>query len=136
MIPCACHLFEEPGKIEEIAKTAAEWFEIYLLGNKKEFENKYAQNKKGFGLFSYIFKDRPRMQIKFKDRVAAGEILASALGKYKDDLDGVTVIGIARGGAVVADAIAEKLAIRDFDIVILTKLRAPNNSENAIGAII
>jgi predicted phosphoribosyltransferase len=63
------------------------------------------------------------------------------LGKYKKEEEkenantAITVIGIPRGGVVVADAIARKLAIRDFDIVIPRKLRAPNNSENAIGAI-
>jgi predicted phosphoribosyltransferase len=73
--------------------------------------------------------------------VAAGEILAASLRKYKkeeeeeDTNTSISVIGIPRGGVVVADAVAKKLAIRDFDIVIPRKLRAPNNSENAIGAI-
>jgi putative phosphoribosyl transferase len=71
-------------------------------------------------------------QIKFKDRFAAGEILASVLGRYKNDRDGVTVIGIARG--VVADPIAEKLNA-DFDIIVPRKLRSPQNLENAVGAI-
>jgi predicted phosphoribosyltransferase len=70
----------------------------------------------------------------FKNRFAAGEILSSALGKYKNDQDGVTVIGIARGGVVVAEPIAEKLDA-DFDIIVPRKLRSPHNSENAIGAI-
>ena len=48
--------------------------------------------------------------------------------------DGVTVIGIARGGVIVADAVAEKLNA-DFDIIVPRKLRSPHNSENAIGAI-
>jgi putative phosphoribosyl transferase len=73
-------------------------------------------------------------QIKFRDRFAAGQILASMLGKYKDDLHGVTVLGIARGGVVVADSIAEKLNA-DLDIIVSRKLRSPHNSENAIGAI-
>jgi putative phosphoribosyl transferase len=139
VIPGAGHLFEESGTIEGLAKIAAEWFEIYLLCNGKKFENKYAQKKMSFGLLSSIFRDRPRVHIKFKDRVAAGEILAAYLEKYKKEEDdagnSVTVIGIGRGGIVVADAIAKKLVIRDFDIVIPRKLRAPNNSENAIGAI-
>ena len=73
-------------------------------------------------------------QIKFKDRFAAGEILASMLGRYKNDRDDVNVIAIARGGAVVADAIAEKLNA-DFDVIFPRKLRSPHSSENAIGAI-
>jgi putative phosphoribosyl transferase len=141
LIPGAGHLFEEPGKMEDVAKIAAEWFEIYLLCSRKKFENKYAQKKRSSWLLSSTFRDIPRIQIKFKDRVAAGEILAAALEKYKkqeeeeDASTSITVIGIPRGGVVVADAVAKKLAIRDFDIVIPRKLRAPNNSENAIGAI-
>ena len=141
VIPGAGHLFEEPGKIEKVARIAAEWFEIYLFCNGKKFENKYAQKIKSSALLSSIFRDRPHIQIKFKDRVAAGEMLAASLGKYKKQEEeenantAITVIGIPRGGVVVADAVARKLAIRDFDIVVPRKLRAPNNSENAIGAI-
>jgi putative phosphoribosyl transferase len=141
VIPGAGHLFEEPGKIEEVARIAAEWFEIYLFCSGKKFENKYAQKIRSSAFLSSIFRDRPHIQIKFKDRVTAGEILAASLGKYKKKEEKenantvITVIGIPRGGVVVADAVAGKLAIRDFDIVMPRKLRAPNNSENAIGAI-
>jgi putative phosphoribosyl transferase len=143
VIPGAGHLFEEPGKIEEVAKVATQWFETYLLCSGKKFENKYAQKTKSPGLLSSIFRDRHHLQIKFKDRVAAGEILAASLRKYKkqrgeeeEDINtSITVIGIPRGGVVVADTVAKKLAIRDFDIIIPRKLRALNNSENAIGAI-
>jgi putative phosphoribosyl transferase len=141
VIPGAGHLFEEPGKIEEIAKIAAEWFEIHLLYTGKKFENKYTQERRSSGLLYSIFRDKPHIQIKFRGRVAAGEVLAASLRKYKkeeeeeDSSTSITVIGIPRGGVVVADAVAKKLAIRNFDIVIPRKLRAPNNSENAIGAI-
>ena len=30
IVPGASHLFEEPGKIEEVARLAAEWFTRYL----------------------------------------------------------------------------------------------------------
>ena len=139
IIPGAGHLFEETGKMEELAKIVAEWFETYLLGSGKKFENKYTNKKKGFRLLYSIFKDKPHIHIKFKDRVAAGEILATLLGKYKSiqecSTTAMTVIGVPRGGIVVADALARKLGISDFDIIISRKLRAPNNSENAIGAI-
>jgi predicted phosphoribosyltransferase/dienelactone hydrolase len=138
VIPGAAHLFEEPGKMEDVAKIVTEWFEIYLLCSEKKFENKYAQKKKSFGLLSSIFRDKPYIHIKFKDRMAAGEMLAAQIGKYKTEeeyANTMTVIGIPRGGVVVADALAKKLVIRDFDIVIPRKLRAPNNSENAIGAM-
>jgi putative phosphoribosyl transferase len=130
IIPGATHLFEEPGKMEEVTKIAAEWFECYLLKNSKKFENKSSQ--KASGLFS-LFKEKPHIQIRFKDRAAAGDMLASLLSKYKNSQN-VTVIGIPRGGVVVADEVARKLNA-DFDIVIPRKLRAPDSSENAIGAI-
>jgi predicted phosphoribosyltransferase/dienelactone hydrolase len=141
IIPSAGHLFEEPGKIEEVAKIATQWFEVNLFCTGEKFENEYTQRNKSSRLLSFIIRDRPHIQMKFKDRVAGGEILASYLRKYKKEEEGeetdngITVIGIPRGGVVVADAVARKLAIRDFDIVIPKKLRTPNNSENAIGAI-
>jgi putative phosphoribosyl transferase len=133
IIPDAGHLFEEAGKMEEVAQLAADWFECYLLrtGNKK-FYNKYARITRR-GILSSL-QEKHAFQIKFKDRFAAGEILALTLSKYKNDRDGVTVIGIARGGVLVADPIAEKLNA-DFDIIVPRKLRSPNDSENAIGAI-
>jgi putative phosphoribosyl transferase len=141
LIPRPIHLFEGPGGIEEVAKIAAEWFEIYLLCSRIKFENKYPQKKRSsWLLLPSILRDKPHVQMKFKDRVAAGEMLAMLLRKYKrkkkDDSAGpMIVIGIPRGGVVVADTVAIKLSIRDFDIVISRKLRAPNNSENALGAI-
>jgi putative phosphoribosyl transferase len=30
IVPGATHLFEEPGKLEEVASLAAEWFASYL----------------------------------------------------------------------------------------------------------
>jgi putative phosphoribosyl transferase len=134
MIPGATHLFNEPGKMEEVAQIAADWFECYLLetSKKKMFHNKYAKMPTA-GFLSSVW-NRHAFQIKFKDRFTAGEILASLLGRYKRDIEGVTVIGIARGGVIVADAIAEKLDA-DFDIIVSRKLRSPHNSESAIGAI-
>jgi putative phosphoribosyl transferase len=133
IIPGAGHLFEEPGRMEEVAQLAADWFECYLLRTgKRKFYNKYARiSTRGF-LFSRM--KRPAFQIKFKDRLAAGKVLSSTLCKYKNDRDGVTVIGIARGGVIVADPIADKLNA-EFDIIVPRKLRSPYNSENAIGAI-
>jgi putative phosphoribosyl transferase len=133
IIPGAGHLFEEFGKTEEVAQLAADWFECYLLRTgKRIFYNKYANiTMKGFLSSLWI---RHAFQIKFKDRFAAGEILSSILGKYKNDQVGVTVIGIARGGVMVADPIAEKLNA-DFDIIVPRKLRSPHDSENAMGAI-
>ena len=30
VLPGATHLFEEPGKLEEVARLASDWFEQYL----------------------------------------------------------------------------------------------------------
>jgi putative phosphoribosyl transferase len=134
IIPGATHLFEETGKMEEVAQIAAAWFECYLLRNaKKKFHNRYSRITTRSGLLSSL-RNKYAFQMKFKDRFAAGEILSLALGKYKNDQGGVTVIGIARGGVVVADPIAEKLDA-DFDIIVPRKLRSPHDSENAIGAV-
>jgi putative phosphoribosyl transferase len=120
--------------MEEVAQIAVDWFECYLLraADKNKFHNIYARTAR-LKFLSFLW-NRHAFQIKFKDRFAAGEILASMLGKYKNNRDGVNVIGIARGGAVVADAIAGKLDA-DFDVIVPRKLRSPHNLENAIGAI-
>jgi predicted phosphoribosyltransferase len=65
----------------------------------------------------YQKKNRRSFQLKFKDRFAAGEILASLVGGYKSARDSVTIIGIARGGIIVGDVIAEKLDA-DFDFTL------------------
>jgi putative phosphoribosyl transferase len=132
IIPGEGHIFEEPGRMEEVAQLAADWFECYLLRTgKRKFYNKYA----GITMKRFLSSlwNRHTFQIKFKDRFAAGEMLSSTLGKYKNDQDGVTVIGIARGG-VVADPIAEKLNA-DFDIIVPRKIRSPHSSEHGIGSI-
>src|SRR5215216_359774 len=134
IIPSATHLIEEPGKMEEVAQIAADWFECYLLRTgKRKFHNRYSRITTRSGLLSSM-RNKYAFQMKFKDRFAAGEILSLALGKYKNDRGGINVIGIARGGVIVADPIAEKLNA-DFDIIVPRKLRSPYNSENALAAI-
>ena len=54
--------------------------------------------------------------------------------KKKGKDDRVLVLGIPRGGVIVADIVARKLNA-DFDIVIPRKISAPDNKENAIGAV-
>lgn len=78
------------------------------------------------------------LQITFKDRASAGSILSSILKHEikakKNRQQQILILGIPRGGIVVADVVAQKLKA-DFDIVIPRKLRAPDNKENSIGAI-
>jgi putative phosphoribosyl transferase len=80
-----------------------------------------------------------RLQITFRDRASAASILSSMLkgeikAKKKDHQGQILILGIPRGGIIVADVVAQKLNA-DFDIVIPRKLRAPDNLENSIGAI-
>jgi putative phosphoribosyl transferase len=80
-----------------------------------------------------------RLQITFRDRTSAASILATILkgeikAKKKDHQGQILILGIPRGGIVVADIVAQKLNA-DFDIVIPRKRRAPDNKENSIGAI-
>ena len=69
----------------------------------------------------------------FRDRVDAGQRLASALQPYRDVANGV-VLGIPRGGVVVAKAIATELHL-PLGICPVRKLGAPGNPELAIGAV-
>ena len=69
----------------------------------------------------------------FRDRVDAGERLAAALTRYRDAPDTV-VLGIPRGGVVVARAMAVALHL-PLGICPVRKLGAPGNPELAIGAV-
>ena len=70
--------------------------------------------------------------VKFRNRVDAGNLLADRLAKTEHRP--AIVLGIPRGGIIVADIVARKLGT-DFDIVIPRKLGAPENEELAIGAV-
>lgn len=70
--------------------------------------------------------------MKFRDRIDAGNLLAERLAKH--EYAPATVLGVPRGGVILADIVAKKLAA-DFDIVIPRKLGAPENEELAIGAV-
>jgi putative phosphoribosyl transferase len=69
----------------------------------------------------------------FRDRVEAGERLAAALQHYRD-ADNTVVLGIPRGGIVVAKAIAVELHL-PLGVCPVRKLGAPDNPELAIGAV-
>jgi putative phosphoribosyl transferase len=89
-----------------------------------------------------------KFQLKFKDRAAAGNILAEILRDRlnKEKLEEcILVLGVPRGGVVTADVVARKLtssslassahAVIDFDIIVPRKLTDPDNKEQAIGAV-
>lgn len=84
-----------------------------------------------------------KFQLKFKDRAAAGSILAEILKdklKKENSEQYVVVLGIPRGGVVTADSVARKLSKTafesvGFDIIIPRRLTDRDNKEQTIGAI-
>jgi putative phosphoribosyl transferase len=68
----------------------------------------------------------------FKDREEAGKLLAHELIEYKGQK--AVVLGILRGGIVIADIIARELEA-DLDIVLAHKLRTPGHEELAMGSV-
>ncbi len=69
----------------------------------------------------------------FLNRQEAGKKLAQALSSYQGE-NGV-VVGIPRGGVVVAREVAKFLKM-PLDVLVMRKLGAPGNPELAIGAVI
>jgi putative phosphoribosyl transferase len=72
------------------------------------------------------------MKMMFKDRVEAGELLASRVEKYKDKK--AIVIAIPRGGVPLGYIIAQKLNL-PLEVVLSKKIGHPTNKEYAIGAV-
>jgi len=78
--------------------------------------------------------------VKFQNRTDAGEKLAERLLLLKQtqlkerDSQKIIIVGIPRGGVIIADIIASKLGVK-LDIVVSRKISAPDNSELAIGAV-
>ncbi|RJP22246.1 MAG: phosphoribosyltransferase [Candidatus Abyssobacteria bacterium SURF_5] len=68
----------------------------------------------------------------FRNRTDAALRLAEHLDKYKNQ--NPLVLGIPRGGVVVASVLAEELH-GDLDVTLTRKLRAPGNPELAMGSI-
>ncbi|MGZ3537198.1 MAG: phosphoribosyltransferase [Thermodesulfobacteriota bacterium] len=71
----------------------------------------------------------------FKNRREAGRQLTTALFKRGYKGKNTLVIGIPRGGLVVADEVAKALSAT-LDVVIARKLRAPYQPELGIGAVV
>ncbi len=68
----------------------------------------------------------------FQDRQEAGRLLASELNQFR--CEKTVVLGIPRGGVIVAREIARELAA-EFDIVLARKLGSPGHAELAIGSV-
>jgi len=71
----------------------------------------------------------------FKNRREAGRQLTKALTKRGYKGKNTVVLGIPRGGLVVADEVARALSAT-LDVVIARKLRAPHQPELGIGAVV
>lgn len=69
----------------------------------------------------------------FHDRKEAGSLLATKLTQFKGKKD-IIVLGLARGGVVVAYEIAKKLSF-PLNVVTPRKIGAPDNPELALGSI-
>ncbi|WP_038045769.1 phosphoribosyltransferase [Thermus caliditerrae] len=70
--------------------------------------------------------------MRFRDRRHAGALLAEALKPL--GLEAPVVLGIPRGGVVVADEVARRLS-GELDVVLVRKVGAPGNPEFALGAV-
>jgi putative phosphoribosyl transferase len=71
--------------------------------------------------------------MRFRDRSDAGEQLASRLARARVGADPI-VLGLPRGGVVVAAPVARALAA-PLDVLVIRKLGSPGNAEYAVGAI-
>ena len=78
-----------------------------------------------------------KFQIKIRDRKASAIILSTLLLNYLPTYErkNVIVLGIPKGGVVVADIIAKNLEAPYFDIVLSRKLLIPFNQENGFGSM-
>ena len=68
----------------------------------------------------------------FKNRVEAGKKLAESMIEFRGE--DVVVLGIPRGGVVVANEVARALEA-PLDVVVTRKIEAPGEPEYALGAI-
>jgi putative phosphoribosyl transferase len=77
-----------------------------------------------------------KFQLKIKNRESAGNILAGTLKNILKKVAGsdIIVVGLPRGGFLMAEIIARKLSC-NLDMMISKRLRAPYNEEIAIGAV-
>lgn len=68
----------------------------------------------------------------FTNRQQAGELLSAKLSQFKGE--DVVVLGIPRGGMVVAKEVAKALKV-PLDAIVIRKITLPENPELAIGAV-
>ena len=71
---------------------------------------------------------------RFRDRAEAGARLADELAGCGESAPGGVVVGLPRGGVVVAAAVATRLGL-PLDVVVVRKVGAPQQPELGIGAV-
>jgi putative phosphoribosyl transferase len=71
----------------------------------------------------------------FEDRRDAGRQLAARISQRRYVKESLLILGIPRGGVVVAAEVAEALSA-PLDVVIARKIRAPYQPELGIGAVV
>jgi predicted phosphoribosyltransferase len=71
---------------------------------------------------------------RFRDRVDAGDRLADELERRGEAPTGAVVLGLPRGGVVVAAQVAQRLGL-DLDVMVARKVGAPGHEEFGIGAV-
>lgn len=74
----------------------------------------------------------PTQGQRFANRAAGGDALADALAYYRGA--DVLVLGLPRGGVLVAARVAEALDA-ELDVIVARKLQSPISAELAIGAV-
>jgi putative phosphoribosyl transferase len=71
----------------------------------------------------------------FPDRVQAGRVLGEALRSQLTPPDDALILGLVRGGAVIAAQAAQSANLA-WDILIVRKIGAPHQPEYALGAYV
>lgn len=80
-----------------------------------------------------LTQDSPSLLRIFRDRHDAGAQLAERLRSYAE-VRNALVLGLARGGVVVAAEVAKALQVA-LDVIVARKVGAPSSRELAIGAV-
>ena len=78
-------------------------------------------------------KTEAMIELPFRNRAEAGRVLARELRAFADRPD-VVVLGLPRGGVVVAFEVAEDLHV-PLDVMVVRKLGVPGQEEVALGAV-
>ncbi|TFY96180.1 phosphoribosyltransferase [Ramlibacter humi] len=73
------------------------------------------------------------IRLPYRDRAEGGRVLAAELASYAG-ADGLLVLGLPRGGVVVAHEVAAALHA-PLDVLVVRKLGYPGHEEYAMGAI-